>query len=179
MKSMVNLKHKRFKDLGKGECKMENMVNVVNGVNFVEESKEEKAMMNEEVKAQKNVVANEEEKEMMNEEVKQENNHEGMVRRFCVECGKELWLPKGSRQTICNECKAEKKAMAAKVAHERAMERKAKLGLVTKSLSIYESTFNILRNGSKEKGISIAEYLRILVEGKQKAEQETEQEEIA
>ena len=29
MKSMVNLKHTRFKDLGKGECKMENMVNVL------------------------------------------------------------------------------------------------------------------------------------------------------
>lgn len=156
---------------------MENM-NVVNGVNFNEIGMEEKKMMNEEVKAQENVVvANEEEKGMMNEEVIKDN-HEGMVRRFCVECGKELWLPQGSRQTVCNECKAEKKAMAAKVAHERAMERKAKLGLVTKSLSIYESTFNILRNGSKEKGISIAEYLRILVEGEQKAE-ETTQEEIA
>ena len=131
---------------------METM-NVVNGVNFNEIGMEEKKMMNEEVKVQ-------------------ENDHSGMVRRFCVECGKELWLPQGSRQTICNECKAEKKAKSAKVAHERAMERKAKLGLVTKSMSIYESTFNILRNGSKEKGISIAEYLRILVEGEQKAEQE-------
>jgi NADH pyrophosphatase NudC (nudix superfamily) len=59
------------------------------------EVKEEVEMMNENA-----VVANEGEKEMMNEEVKVET-----VRRFCVECGKPMDIPVGSRVTICESCR--------------------------------------------------------------------------
>lgn len=137
--------------------------NVVSDV----EVKEEVKMMNE------NVVANEEEKEMMNEEVKaQENNHEGLVRRFCVECGKEIWIPKNSRQTQCNECKQRKAQLNAKRAKELAAERKAKLGMVTMNISLYETTKTVLKAKSKEKGMSIADFLKELLEEPAKQENE-------
>lgn len=136
--------------------------NVVSDV----EVKEEVEMMNEEVK-ENVVVANEEEKEMMNEEAKVET-----VRRFCVECGKEIWIPKNSRQTQCNECKQRKAQLNAKRAKELAAERKAKLGMVTMNISLYESTKNILKAKSKEKGMSIADFLKELLEEPAKQENE-------
>ena len=83
-----------------------------------------------------NVVTNvKEENEMAMENVVKEetvkvDNHEGMIRKFCVDCGKELWIPQGSRQTQCEECKA-KKAQRAK---EKMAEKKAKENLVTMNI---------------------------------------------
>lgn len=137
--------------------------------NVVSEVKEEVEMMNEEVKAQENVVVNEEEKEMMNEEVKQEVE---MVKRFCVECGTVMMVPKNSRVTICDSCREAKKKATAERAHMLAQKRKAELGLVTMNVSLYESTKNILKAKSKEKGMSIADFLKELLE--EPAKQETD-----
>lgn len=138
--------------------------NVVSDV----EVKEEVEMLKEEVK--ENVVAaNEEEKEMMNEEVKQEVE---MVTRFCTECGSKMAVPVGSRTTICPACKEAKKKAQAEKAHIAAQKRKAELGLVTMNVSLYESTKNILKAKSKEKGMSIADFLKELLE--EPAKQETD-----
>lgn len=127
------------------------------------EVKEEVKMMNE------NVVTNEEEKEMMNEEVKQEVE---MVKRFCVECGTVMMVPKNSRVTICDSCREAKKKATAERAHMLAQKRKAELGLVTMNVSLYESTKNILKAKSKEKGMSIADFLKELLEEPAKQENE-------
>ena len=162
---------------------MENMVNVVNGVNFVEESKEEKAMMNEEVKAQENVVANEEEKEMdimenqnvqAQEEVKQEEVQ--TVRRFCTQCGKPMDIPVGSRISVCDECREARKAENARLAHEKAARRKAEKNLVTMNVTLNANTKDDMKALAKAKGVSIADLLKELVD---KAKAETAQEVVA
>ena len=133
------------------------MENVVFGQNVNgNEVKEEKAM-----DTMENVnVANEEEK-AMNEEVKQEVE---MVKRFCVECGTVMMVPKNSRVTICESCREAKKKAQAEKAHIAAQKRKAELGLVTMNVSMYESTKVILKTKSKEKGMSIADFLKELLE---------------
>ena len=135
------------------------MENVVFGQNVNgNEVKEEKAMMNEEVKAQENVVvANEEEKAMEKE------NHENLVRRFCVECGKEMWVEKSSRVTQCEACKEAKKKATAERAHMLAQKRKAEQNLVTMNVTMHEQVKDALKNGAKEKGVSVGEFLRELL----------------
>ena len=162
---------------------METM-NVVNGVNFNEIGMEEKKMMNEEVKAQENVVANEEEKEMdtmenqnvqAQEEVKQEEVQ--TVRRFCTQCGKPMDIPVGSRISVCDECREARKAENARLAHEKAARRKAEKNLVTMNVTLNANTKEDMKALAKAKGVSIADLLKELVD-KAKAEiaQEVEQE---
>ena len=109
---------------------------------------------------------------MENQNVVAQENHEGLVRRFCVECGKEMWLPQGSRQSTCNECKQKKAQQNAKRAKELAEARKAKLGIVTMNLSLYESTKSVLKSKAKAKGMSIADFLKELLEEPAKQENE-------
>lgn len=163
---------------------MENM-NVVNSVNFNEIGMEEKKMMNEEVKAQENVVvANEEEKEMdvmenaqAQEEVKQEEVQ--TVRRFCTQCGKPMDIPVGSRISVCDECREARKAENARLAHEKAARRKAEKNLVTMNVTLNADTKDDMKALAKAKGVSIADLLKELVD-KAKAEivltEENEQE---
>jgi len=126
--------------------------NVVSDV----EVKEEVEMMNEEVK--ENVVANEEEKEMMNEEAKVET-----VRRFCVECGKPMDIPVGSRVTICESCREAKKKATAERAHKLAMERKARYNLTTINLTLHEQVKEVFKKNAREKGLSLGDYLKELL----------------
>lgn len=127
--------------------------------NVVNEVKEEVEMMNEEVK-ENVVVANEEEKEMMNEEVKEEVE---MVKRFCVECGTVMMVPKNSRVTICDSCREAKKKMQAEKAHKLAMERKARYNLTTINLTLHEQVKEVFKKNAREKGLSLGDYLKELL----------------
>lgn len=141
------------------------MENAVFGQNVNGNEVKEEIAMNTTENVQENVnVANEEEK-AMNEEVKAVDNHEGKVKRFCTECGSVMWLDSSSsRQTICPTCREAKKKAQAEKAHIAAQKRKAELGLVTMNVSMYESTKVILKAKSKEKGMSIADFLKELLE---------------
>lgn len=100
-------------------------------------------------------VANEEEKAM--------ENRENLVRRFCVECGKEMWVEKSSRVTQCDACKEAKKKATAERAHMLAQKRKAEQNLVTMNVTMHEQVKDALKNGAKEKGVSVGEFLRELL----------------
>lgn len=58
-----------------------------------------------------------------------EESHKGKYRRFCANCGKEMWVDSPMIR-ICDECKAKKKVENAKKANKLQKERNEKLGLV-------------------------------------------------
>ncbi len=124
----------------------------------------------------KNAMVNDvevkEEKAMENQNVAAQENHEGKVKRFCTECGSIIWVEPKSRVTTCDSCReAKKKAQALKV-HEQAKLRKEKLGLVTMSVSLHESTRDLLKSKAKAKGMNIADFLKELLEEPAKQENE-------
>ena len=73
------------------------------------------------------------ETEVMKETKKAEENHTGKYRRFCSNCGKEMWVDSPMIR-ICDECKAKKKEENAKKANALQKERNKKLGLVNMSI---------------------------------------------
>ena len=97
------------------------------------------------------------------EEEKAMENRENLVRRFCVECGKEMWVEKSSRVTQCEVCKEAKKKATAERAHMLAQKRKAEQNLVTMNVTMHEQVKDALKNGAKEKGVSVGEFLRELL----------------
>ena len=132
------------------------MENVVFGQNVNGNEVKEENAMNTMENVQENVnVANEEEKAM--------ENRENLVRRFCVECGKEMWVEKNSRVTQCDACKEAKKKATAERANMLAQKRKAEQNLVTMNVTMHEQVKDALKNGAKEKGVSVGEFLRELL----------------
>ena len=132
------------------------MENAVFGQNVNGNEVKEEIAMNTMENVQENVnVANEEEKAM--------ENRENLVRRFCVECGKEMWVEKNSRVTQCDACKEAKKKATAERAHMLAQKRKAEQNLVTMNVTMHEQVKDALKNGAKEKGVSVGEFLRELL----------------
>ena len=105
------------------------------------------------------------------EETVKVDNHEGLVKRFCTHCGKEMWLSPNARQSICDECKAEATARA----KEKAAQRKAKLGLISFNVQLESSVRDGLKEMARDRGMTIAELLKELYE-KAKAETEVKQE---
>lgn len=100
-------------------------------------------------------------------EVKEENvmskENENKVRRFCVECGKEMWVESGSRVTICDDCREAKKKATAEKAHRMAQERKERLNLTTINLTLHEKVKEVFKANAKEKGLSLGDYLKELL----------------
>lgn len=114
--------------------------------------------------------------EMENVEVKETKEDtimENKVRRFCTNCGKEIWVDASSRVTLCDDCREAKKKAQAEHAKALQAKRKAELGLVTMNVVLHESTRDKLKEMAKARNVSVAEFLKELVA---KAEQETEQE---
>lgn len=134
-------------------------------------------VVNEEVKVQEE-KAMETKENVQAQDVKEEvamNNHEGLVRRFCVECGKEMWVEKSSRITQCEECKEAKKRATAERAHKLAMERKARYNLTTINLTLHEQVKEVFKKNAREKGLSLGDYLKELLGVEiEEVEQETD-----
>ena len=132
------------------------MENTIYGMeNVVADVKEETVMENQNVQAM--------------EEVKVDN-HEGLVRRFCNHCGKEMWVAPNARQSICDECKEAKKRANAELARVR----KEKLNIVSFNVQIEAPVRDGLKKMAHNKGMTVAELLKELLE-KAKAETEVKQ----
>ena len=117
------------------------------------------------VNANEVVVKEEMEMTMENQNVQAQvvDEHAGKVRRFCNHCGKEMWVEPSSRQSICNECRELRKAENARVAHEKAQARKDRENLVTMNVTMRAEVKEALKNGAKEKGLSVADFLKELL----------------
>lgn len=129
---------------------MENIGMNQNVVNDVEVN----AVENQNVMAQ-----NVEETVMVNEKVQVQEEHAGKIKRFCTQCGKEMWIEPNSRQTICHACKEEK----ARLSKEIAERRKAELNLTTMNVTLRNDTKEAMKALAKRKGMTIADLLAELV----------------
>lgn len=104
--------------------------------------------------------------EMENVEVKETKEDtimENKVRRFCTNCGKEIWVDATSRVTLCDDCREAKKKAQAEHAKAQQAKRKAELGLVTMNVVLHESTRDKLKALAKAHNVSVAEFLKELV----------------
>ena len=81
-----------------------------------------------------------------------ENNHDGMIKRFCMYCGKEFWTTSKNAR-ICDDCKEERKNEQRKAQAKKQKERNEKLGLV--NLSISKDSREWLKAKAKEKGVNM------------------------
>lgn len=120
-----------------------------------------------------NVVANEvtvKEETTMENQTNVVDQHQGMVKKFCTECGTIMWLPKNSRNTICDSCREAKKKASAELARIR----KEKFHIVSFSVQIEAPVRDGLKELAHSKGMTVAELLKELLE-KAKAENEVKQ----
>lgn len=95
-----------------------------------------------------------------------------MIKRFCMNCGKEVMVEEGIRMVLCDDCRAERDKKNAIKAREASKKKKKELGLVT--VSIYDSTRDKIKELAKAKNMLFADFVKELIEGADEAEQDNE-----
>ena len=95
-----------------------------------------------------------------------------MIKRFCMNCGKEVMVEEGTRMVLCDDCRAERDKKNAIKAREASKKKKKELGLVT--VSIYDSTRDKIKELAKAKNMLFADFVKELIDGADVAEQTTE-----
>ena len=95
-----------------------------------------------------------------------------MIKRFCMNCGKEVMVEEGTRMVLCDDCRAERDKKNAIKAREASKAKKKELGLVT--VSIYDTDRDKLKEMAKAKNLLFADLVKELVEGVNEAEQDNE-----
>ena len=99
-----------------------------------------------------------------------------MIKRFCMNCGKEVMVEEGTRMVLCDDCRAERDKKNAIKAREASKKKKKELGLVT--VSIYDSTRDKIKELAKAKNMLFADFVKELIEGVDEAETEPTEETI-
>lgn len=85
-----------------------------------------------------------------------------MVKKFCVNCGKEMMIEEGSRITLCEDCRDEKRKAALEKAHQKAKERREEFGIVV--IRVYDTTRKKLKAMAREQNKTMADVLKEIVE---------------
>lgn len=86
--------------------------------------------------------------------------HEGKIRKFCTNCGKEIWVDKPN-QRLCDKCKEEARKKAQKHSAELAKARNKKYGLV--NIAVTKKVREYLKNRAKEENKNMWQVVEELI----------------
>lgn len=81
-----------------------------------------------------------------------------MIKRFCTNCGKEMFVEENSCVSLCEDCKNERKKMWSKRSAELTNKRKKDMNLVT--INVYAEDRDKLKAMSNKKVCAMAEIVK-------------------